>query len=53
LTGLIFLQNVFVERGFFDAPTASDLDGGRLATLEKVLDGRQWNAKVFGRFLDR
>jgi hypothetical protein len=53
LAGLVFLEDVFVERRFFDAPAATDLDGGKLPALHEVIDGRQRNPQVLGRFLDR
>ena len=35
LTGLVLLQDVFIERGFLDAPTATNLNGWQLAALNK------------------
>ena len=51
LAGLVFLEDVFVERRFFDAPAATDLDGGKLPALHEVIDGRQRNPQVLGRSL--
>src|SRR5262249_14622770 len=41
LAGLVFLENVFIERGFFDSPAATDLDSRQLASLDKIVNGRQ------------
>ena len=53
LAGLVFLQDILIEGGLFDAPTAADLDGGQLAALHQIVNGRQRNPQIFGRFLDR
>src|ERR1700676_4487182 len=36
LTGLVLLQDVFIERGFLDAPTAADLNSWQLAALDEI-----------------
>ena len=53
LAGLVFLQNILVERRLFDAPTAPNLNGRELATLHQVINGRQRNPQVFRSFFDR
>ena len=35
LARLVFLQDIFIERGLFDAPTTTDLDGGQLPALHQ------------------
>src|SRR5262249_17477429 len=53
LAGFVFLENIFVERGFFDAPAAADLDGRELASLDEVVNGRQRDPEILSRFLNR
>src|SRR5262249_8836886 len=53
LAGLVLLENILVEEGFFDAPATADLDGGQLAALDQVVHRRQGDTEVFGGFLDR
>ena len=53
LAGFVFLENVFVERGFFDTPAAADLDGRELAALDEVVNGRQRDPEILSRFLNR
>ena len=35
LAGLVFLENVLIERRLLDAPPTADLDGGQLAALDQ------------------
>jgi hypothetical protein len=53
LAGFFLLENVLIEGGFFDAPATANLNGWELAALDEIINGRQWDAEVFGRFLDR
>src|SRR2546429_342011 len=53
LAGFVFLKNVFIKGGFFNPPAAADLDGGELATLNEIINGRQRDTEIFGRFLNR
>jgi hypothetical protein len=53
LTGFFLLENVLIEGGLFDAPATADLNSGELATLDEIINGRQWDAEILGRFLDR
>ena len=46
-------KNVLIERRLLDAPAAADLDGGKLTALHQIIDGRQRNPEIFGRFFDR
>src|SRR2546423_10733359 len=41
LAGFFLLENVLIEGGFFDSPAPTDLDGGELTTLNKIINGRQ------------
>jgi hypothetical protein len=53
LAGFVFLKNVFIKGGFFDPPATADLDSGKLAALDEVINGRQRDTEIFGRFLNR
>src|SRR6202171_272583 len=53
LAGFVLLENVFVEGRLFDSPASTDLDGWKLPALDEIINGRQRDAQVFGRFLDR
>src|SRR5438270_5746446 len=53
LAGFFLFENIFVEGGFFDPPAAADLDGRELAALDQIINSRQRNPEIFGRFLYR
>ncbi len=40
LAGFVLLENILVEGGLFDPPAPADLDGGQLATLNEIINGR-------------
>src|SRR5437660_3085166 len=52
LSGLFLLEDIFIERVFFDSPTTTDLNGGQLPALHQVVDRRKRNSEIFGGFLN-
>jgi hypothetical protein len=48
---LVLPQNVAIQRGFLDPPTASDLNGRDFPALDEVVDRRERNPQIFGGFL--
>ena len=46
---LVLAQNVAVQRGFLDPPSAADLNGRNLSALCEIVDGWNRNPQVLGR----
>ncbi len=52
LSGLLLLEDIFIEGVLFDSPTTTDLNGGQLPALHQVVDRRKRNSEIFGGFLN-
>ena len=51
LTGAFGFEHIPVEQAALDAPTAPDLDGGKLSALDEIINSRERNAQIFCGFL--
>jgi len=53
LSSFFVAEHVSVEKATLDAPTATDLDGGELASLNEIVDGWQRDTEIIGCLLYR
>jgi len=52
LSGLFLLEDIFIERVFFDSPTTTDLNRGQLSALHQIINRGKRNSEIFGGFLN-
>jgi hypothetical protein len=52
LSGLLLLEDIFIERVLFNSPTTTDLNGGQLPALHQIINRRKRNSEIFGGFLN-